>query len=133
MTRMSAAQFQAEIQAPKKNKFNAKKVIVDGVTFDSRREYKRYCENVLRLKDGEIADLKVHPVFQIRINGQKICQYTADSSYMEFIPSMNAAGQAHTRFIVEDVKSPPTRKKRDYRLVMKLMKAVHGIQIREVL
>jgi hypothetical protein len=35
--------------------------------------------------------------------------------------------------VVEDVKSEPTRKKADYRLRLKLMKAIHGIEVKEII
>ncbi len=130
--RMSAAEYQVSIlNAPKPTKFGAKKVEYDGYKFDSKREHARYCDLKVLLKSGDIADLKVHPKFEIVVNGQKICSYTADFSYFEILTPFN--GGLCSEYIVEDVKSPPTRKKRDYRLTKKLMKAVHGIEIREVL
>ena len=106
----------------KRNKYNAIKVKDDGMTFDSKREHARYLHNKQRLKDGEISDLEIHPVYQILVNDQKICRYTADSQYK------NKEGT----LIVEDVKSPITARTARYRLVKKLMRAVHGITILEV-
>jgi hypothetical protein len=74
------------------------------------------------LKDGEITDLEIHPVYQILVNDQKICRYTADSQYR------NKEGT----LIVEDVKSPITARMPRFRLIKKLMKAVHNITILEV-
>jgi hypothetical protein len=115
----------------RKNKFNAKKVKDDGYTFDSKAEHRRYCVLKLRQKAGEIACLEVHPRFKIKVNDVLICQYTADTRYLEFRPDPNNPERQVTHEVVEDVKSEPTRKKRDYRLTKKLMKAVHGIEIRE--
>ena len=105
----------------KRNKYNAIKVKDDGMTFDSKREHARYLHNKQRLKEGEISELEIHPVYQILVNDQKICRYTADSQYK------NKEGT----LIVEDVKNPLTAGGR-FRLVKKLMKAVHNITILEV-
>jgi len=48
------------------NKYNAKKVILDGYTFDSRRETQRYEELKLMEKAGDIRDLAVHPVIKLQ-------------------------------------------------------------------
>ena len=106
----------------KRNKYNAIKVKDDGYTFDSKREHARYLHNKQRLKDGEISDLEIHPIYQILVNDQKICRYTADSQYK------NKEGT----LIVEDVKSPITARQAQYRLKKKLMRAVHNITILEV-
>ena len=55
------------------------------------------------------------------INGVKVCTYIADFTYEEL-----------GGVVVEDVKSEFTRKDPVYRLKNKLMKACHGIDIREV-
>ena len=39
-------------------KYGNKKVISDGITFDSKKEYRRYCELKLLEKAGEISDLQ---------------------------------------------------------------------------
>ncbi len=87
-------------------------------------EHRRYCELRLLVRAGEITDLVVHPVYEINVNGVKIAKYTADFRYR--------AIKTDT-VVVEDVKSTPTRKKRDYRLIVKLMWAVHHIHIIEIM
>jgi len=105
----------------KKNKYNAKKTIIDGIKFDSKKEAARYTELKLMEKGGVIRDLELQPRFDIVINGMKVCYYRADFSYME-------SGE----LVVEDVKSSYTAKLPVYRLKNKLMKAVHNITIKEV-
>lgn len=106
--------------APKANKYGATKVSDDGYTFDSKAEWMRYRELKLMQAARKICGLKVHPAWEIAVNEQKICRYTADFEYFQDgFP------------VVEDVKSDPTRKKRDYILTKKLMLAVHGIRIKE--
>ena len=101
-------------------KYFAKKTTIEGITFDSLTEAARYRELRLLEKCGEIVDLAVHPKYPIVVNGQKICNYIADFSYR------------NSGLVVEDVKSPVTRKLPAYRLKKKLMLACYGITIVEI-
>lgn len=101
-------------------KFNNQRVTIDGQTFASKREAKRYTELMLLQKIGKIYDVQTQPRFPIVVEGKLICTYVGDFAY-----EMDG-----TR-IVEDVKSAPT-KTPVYRLKKKLMRAVHGIDISEV-
>ena len=102
------------------NKYHAKKTVVDGITFDSKREAARY--RVLRTLEraGAIANLILKVKYPLVVNGVKIGRYTSDFEYEE-----------NGLHVVEDVKSPATKKARDYRLRKLLMLALHGIDIRE--
>ena len=95
--------------------------VIDGVTFDSKKESARYSDLKLMHRAGAITDLTLQPKFDIVINGQKVCSYIADFSYVE-----------NGVTVVEDVKSEMTRKLPTYRLKKKLMKAVHSIEVREI-
>ena len=67
----------------RKNKYNAKKVVVDGVTYDSRLEYERYCELKMLQMAGIITDLEYHKRFVLiekNENGREIA-YEADFVY----------------------------------------------------
>lgn len=111
------------IAKPKQTKYgNTKVVDADGLTHDSKREYRRWCELQLRERAGEISNLRRQVVFDLVVNGLLVCRYVADAVYDE-----NGAK------VVEDTKSEPTRKKRDYVLKKKLMRAIHGIEVKEVL
>ncbi len=48
------------------NKYNARKVKIDGCTFDSQREAQRYGELKLMEKAGEIRALVVHPSINLQ-------------------------------------------------------------------
>ena len=63
------------------NKYKAVKTVIDGITFDSKREAKRYTELKLLEKTGMITHLELQPEYQITINGAKICKYRADFRY----------------------------------------------------
>jgi hypothetical protein len=103
----------------RRSKFNAVKVALDGHTFDSKVEAKRYGDLKLLEKAKEISSLRVHPAFDISIRGYLIATYKADFTYLD------KAG----RFHCEDVKSAPTAAKRDFVLIRKLMRAVNGVEI----
>lgn len=83
------------------SKYNAKKTIVDGHPFDSKREAERYCELKLFLKAGEIRNLELQPRFLLQegfidkneIKHKKI-EYVADFFYID----------KQGRNVVEDVK-----------------------------
>lgn len=137
MTSMSLDQYRREIlkqsdkpKAAKRNKFNAVKVELYGMKFDSKKEYKRYIELKAMQQRGEITRLEHHTKFELapktKLEGEKrakpALRYFADFTYY------NAAGQ----YIVEDVKSEATRKKDSYRNKKHLMKTVLNIDVREV-
>ena len=105
----------------KRPKYGNRKVKMGDLTFDSAKEAKRWGELQFMVKAGEIKNLERQVRFPIIVNGVKVCTYVADYVYDEM------AGR-----VVEDVKSEFTRKDPVYRLKNKLMKACHGIDIREV-
>jgi hypothetical protein len=71
---------------------------------------------------GEIKNLILQPSYPIVIAGKKICTYRADFSYFD-----------GSKFVVEDVKSRPT-KTPIYRLKKKLVEATFpGVVITEVM
>lgn len=84
MTRLSGEQLKKlGIEAPK-NKYNARKTVVDGITFDSKKEAEKYQELKLLLRAGEIVDVHLQPKFELipdfEYRGKKIrgVNYTAD-------------------------------------------------------
>ncbi len=106
-----------------KSKFNAKKITVDGVTFDSKLEYERFCELTLLQKAGKIENLRHHvkfPLIEKSENGREIA-YEADFVYEE-----------NGETVVEDTKSEPT-KTRLYSLKKRLLLEKYGIKIKEIM
>lgn len=120
-----------------KSKYGANKAVVDGITFDSRREARRYSELKLLERAGEISDLELQVKFVLIpaqkepdrigarggiIKGKTIereCCYIADFVYKD------KSGVQ----VVEDAKGMKTEV---YKIKRKLMLFVHGIQIKEV-
>jgi hypothetical protein len=104
----------------KKNKYNARKTVVDGITFDSLGEACRYGHLCILLRSGSIRNLVAHPRFTLEVNGQKICSYIADFIYENAVTGVQ---------IVEDYKGKRTPV---YSIKKKLMKACHGVEIVEI-
>lgn len=102
-----------------RSKYNNQRVVLDGYTFDSQAEARRYRELCLLYDAGEITDLAVHPKYPLVVNGQVVANYLADFSYTV----------ADGREVVEDVKGVRTDV---YRLKRKLVRALYGIDIVEV-
>ncbi len=95
------------------------------MTFDSIKEYRRWCEWSLLEKAGAIQNLKRQVKYELipsqRINGKVVersCTYVADFSYWD-----------GDQYVVEDTKGFKTK---DYIIKRKLMLHVHGIRIHEV-
>jgi hypothetical protein len=106
-----------------RSKYNAKRTVVDGITFASKKEAKRYGELKLLERGGRILGLELQPAFDLRAKGGgKVGVYRADFAYHEKVVG-------GTRWVVEDVKGFKTPV---YRLKKKHLEAQYGIQITEV-
>lgn len=103
------------------SKYRNVRTTVNGITFHSKREAKRYLELRLLETAGRISHLKLQERFPLIVNGIKVCSYVADFSYVE-----DQKGHPHP--IVEDTKGVRTS---IYRLKAKLMRACYDIKIRE--
>lgn len=123
------------------SKYHSRKVTVDGVTYDSTKEYRRFKELSLLERAGAIQNLQRQVKFvlvpaqrefcnEIYTKGrnkgcfkpgkllEKECSYIADFVYIQ-----------NGKTVVEDTKGFRTK---DYIIKRKLMLWVHGIQIKEV-
>jgi hypothetical protein len=118
LTSITAAEFR-RVKVAKPSKYGNKRTVVDGITFASKREAKRYGELKMFERTGVIRELKLQVPFDVVLNGTKVCRYIADFAYIDF----------KERYIVEDAKGKRTAL---YILKSKLMKAVLGIEIVEV-
>jgi hypothetical protein len=99
----------------------ARKVELDGHTFDSQGEAKRYQRLRIEQAAGLITDLMVHPEYEMAVNGELVYVYTADFLYIR-----------GGRVVCEDYKSEGTRRKDTWRLIKKLFHAIYGYRITEV-
>ena len=110
------------------SKYNAKKTVIDGIKFDSKKESVRYIELKMLERGGVIRDLELQPRFDVTINGHRICYYKADFRYFDIEKG---------REVVEDVKPSGKFYKKTpawamYRLKKKLVEALYPIKIVEV-
>ena len=107
-------------------KYHSRKITLEGMTFDSVREAKRYRELSLLQRAGEISDLRTqvkYPLIpaQKKPSGgtERAVTYTADFVYKD----------KSGREIVEDSKGMRTQQ---YIIRRKLMLWLHGIEIKEI-
>lgn len=126
----------------RKNKYNAKKVELDGHVFDSKKEKARYELLKEAYNNGLISDLQRQVRYELEppvieeyeeqlktkvIKKKRTLQrgiyYTCDFQYIK-----------DGELVVEDVKSSPAQAKLDkaYQIRKKLLFARHGIKIYEV-
>ena len=118
------------------SKYHAKKTVVDGMVFDSKKEAREYGILKALERAGEISDLQRQVEFLLipeqrepdtvgvrggirkgRLIERKVI-YVADFTYMR-----------DGEYVVEDVKGMRTK---EYVLKRKMMLHIHGIRIKEV-
>lgn len=126
-------------------KYHSKKTVIDGITFDSRKEAERYSELKLLESCGAISNLELQKVYELipaqyelyeryGKNGnrlkdgkkciEKSCVYKADFVYID-----NETGQQ----VVEDVKGYKGGQAYSlFSIKRKLMLERYGIKIKEV-
>ena len=109
------------------NKYNNKKVVVDGIKFDSKKEANRYIELKLLEKAGSIQDLELQPAFELipsfKKNGKtyKSTKYIADFCYYD---------TKKLKYVVEDTKGYLTE---TYKLKKKLFEYKYkDLEIKEL-
>lgn len=124
-------------------KYNASKTVIDGITFDSRKEANRYCELKLLERGNVIRDLRLQVEFELLPN-----QYATEKRYgkngkplkdkkvllerrvvyrADFVYILNETNET----VVEDAKSEITRTP-VYLIKRKLMLYRYGVRIKEV-
>lgn len=130
-----------------KTKYRNKKITVDGETFDSRKEYRRYTELKLMEQAGEVRNIQ-RQVKYVLIPAQRDpdtigprggvkkgkliereVSYIADFVYEIWLPTYVGIDIEGWWRVVEDTKGVRTK---DYVIKRKLMLWVHGIRIREI-
>lgn len=123
----------------KRAKYGNSKIVVDGIKFDSKREYKRYSQLKLLEIAGQISELQLQVPFvlipdiieseEVLSRGkiivksktvQRKISYIADFVYLE-----------NGNKVVEDVKISPKMLPPEYKIKKKLLRYFHGIEIKE--
>ena len=107
------------------SKYHSKKITINGITYDSRKEANRHQEVLLLQRAGRISNLETQVKYELlpsqRIDGKVVersVTYIADFVY-----------EQDGKTVVEDTKGFKTK---DYILKRKLMLYFRGIRIREV-
>lgn len=103
----------------KRSKYNNVKVHIDGHKFDSKKEANYYLILRGELNAGRVKRLEFQPKFRLEVNGILICHYIADFKVF----------YANGKVEIIDVKGfrTPT-----YKLKNRMMKAILGIDIKEI-
>ena len=109
------------------NKYNARKISLNGQTFDSKHEFERWCELSLLQRGKVISDLQRQVKF-VLIPAQyedgnlveRAVNYIADFVYID---------RKTGKKVVEDAKGVKTK---EYIIKRKLMLERHSIRIKEV-
>lgn len=132
------------IRVRPRSKYGAVKETVDGITFHSRKEARRWGELKLLEKAGEIDRLLCQPSFDLTVIdmsvGGKLKRAAARlgrGSQLEATPPIKigryladfAYWTKDDKYVVEDVKGVRTPV---YRLKKKMVEAQYGITIREI-
>lgn len=120
---VSSGSATAGPEAARKPKYGNRKTAVQGRTFDSEREAKRYIQLGLMQKCGAICNLRTQVKYRCVVNGVLICTYKAD-----FVYHLLKDGE-FVHEVVEDVKGFPNDR---WPMKKKLMRACHGIVVQEV-
>jgi hypothetical protein len=113
------------MEKQKQNKYRNKKVVIDGIKFDSKKEGDRYLQLRLMEDTDYIKDLELQKKFELipkyEINGRKVraMNYICDFYYFDIL---------NNRYVVEDVKGMKTQV---YKLKKKMFEYKYKIEIME--
>lgn len=124
----------------KKSKYNNKKVVYQGISFDSKKEMERYMYLLDAQMNGVITDLQTQVKFELipavreeyiehlktkdKVKTRTLqlaITYTCDFSYKK-----------DGELVIEDVKASPKMLPKEYILKKKLLFAIHRISIKEI-
>lgn len=110
------------------NKYSNKKVKIDGMTFDSKKEYHRWIELKLLEKVGSIEDLR-RQVKYVLVPSQKDDRGKIIEREVSYIADFVYFDSRASEYVVEDTKGFKTK---DYIIKRKLLLHEYGIRIKEV-
>jgi hypothetical protein len=116
---MTREEYQAAIAKPKRgNKFGAKRTLVDGITFDSKREAEVYFDLKLLERAGRISGFERQRKFNLIVNGEIIGTAKIDFAFIDH--------DQDGKFRVVDVKGVVTR---EFKRTQKIIKAAYNIEV----
>jgi hypothetical protein len=106
----------------RRSKYLSEGVHTNDGFFHSKKEARRWSDLLWLKHAGNIRELARQVRFALKVNGEHIAFYVADFVYRD---------TRTDELIVEDVKSPATKRLRDYQMKKKLMKALYNVEILE--
>lgn len=104
------------------SKYRAIRTEVDGIKFASKKEASYYQQLMLLQKAGQIRALVLQKSWPLKVNDELICVYRSDFDFDELRNGQWVEVTADAK----GFKTP------EYKIKKKLMKAIYGIEIREV-
>ena len=121
------------------NKYRNKKTEVDGILFDSKKEAEYYLVLKLRLRAGDISNLRRQVVYDLippvwvekpkqlktKVKMERYCAWRGMKYIADFVYTDNQTGEE----VVVDVKGTKTA---EYKKKKKLMHFLKDIEIQEV-
>lgn len=119
-------------------KYHNKRVEYDGKVFDSLKEKKRYCQLQLLEKQGIISNLRLQVSFELipPIYEDEVVQLKTKTKIKKKLVQRattyiaDFVYDSDGKTIVEDVKGSSDILTSEFKLKMKLMRYIHGIEIK---
>lgn len=132
--RMSREEYRAQAERPKRNKYGAKRVVLDGITFDSTKESKRYLQLRERQRKGEITQLECQPRFRLAVGDRPILiRSEGYPNGRQASVKFDFAYWDGERRVIEDVKGGRATRTEAYVLRKAVVEAMHpAVRVVEV-
>ena len=121
-----------------RSKYHNRKITRDGETFDSIKEYNRYCELKLLERAGEITELRRQVKFKLLPTMREpVCEMSSQGVFkkgkviergVDYVADFVYKNKIGFE-VVEDVKGVRTK---EYVIKRKLMLYIHHIRIKEI-
>lgn len=112
----------------KQSKYKNKKVVYNGIKFDSQKERNYYIKLKLLEDAGKIKDLKLQVKYELQPKFKSGNKNIQDISYIADFTYLDEENKLH----IVDVKSEATKKDKVYRLKKKLFQYKYALNIEEV-
>jgi len=114
------------------NKYNARKTVIDGITFDSIKEANRYQELKLLERAGEISDLQLQVRYKFLINGENVRHLPSKTGRKgrEISIKVDFQYKEDGQVIIEDVKGYSARGQLDSFIKLAFLKTIYGVEVR---
>jgi hypothetical protein len=111
------------------SKYHADRVNADGMTFDSKAEWRRWCDLRLLERAGRISHLERQVPYElapaVRLEGSHRMK-PAIRLFVDFRYLDESTG----KLVLEDTKCVATAEKEAFRIKLHLLKSVHGLDLK---